>query len=178
MNRPFNLYQKIGLSFIIAIPVVVFIDVWLQYFFDITISYGFLVAPWVVLAIAWLYVFFSRKKWVALILGAMIFLCGVGYCHFIKNGHILSRRSISETHYSIAIKTRSYSIIKDYGFAEKVIAVKASRVFFDPDSKTGINPGYRIKVLKDTPDSLYIEINSGAYRVFDSLKKRSLWEKS
>lgn len=173
MRKPFTLFQKILLSLIIAMLLVVLSDLLLQYFFDIRLSCGELIMPLGIVGIVSLYVFFSRKKLFVFVLLSVVSSLMLIFYSFTKDD-IGRRSAISGSVYSIKTCPHSYSIIKHYSFAEKVIATKNSDAFFDPDSKTAIVIGHQVKVLRETADSLVIEIQSPNYSL-DSLKKQSLW---
>ncbi len=153
-----------------------FSDLLLQYFFDISLSCGELIIPLAVVGLISLYVFFPRKKLFVLVLLYLITGFVLIFYNITKEGIVSSRRAISDSKYSIEVSRHGYSIIRYYDFAEKIVATKQSDAFFDPNSKTAIDPGYQVKILKETPDSLYIEINSQLHKL-DHLKKRRLWEK-
>lgn len=175
MKKHLTLFQKILLSIITAMLLITLSDLFLQYFFDISLSYGFLIIPFAVLGITSFYVFFPRKKLFAFILFAVFGGFTLVFYNITKS-KITSRKSITGSKYIIEVNPRSYSIIKQYNFAEKIVTVKNSDIFFNPNSKTAIDLGYKVKLLKETQDSLSIEINSQIHKV-DHLKKRRFWEK-
>lgn len=177
MKKPLTLFQKILLSLLIVIWFTLFSDLLLQYFFAISLETGLLIIPLAIIGIASLVVFFPWKKLFVYVLCCFISGFVLIFYNLTQDGISSSRRSINESHYSIEVNPHSYSIIKEYDFAEKIVAVKSSTLFFDPNSKIAINPGYRVKILKETPDSLYIEINSRMIRI-DSLKKSGLWDQN
>lgn len=176
MNKPLTLFQKLLLSLIIVMLLTILSDLLLQYFFDICLEIGLLIIPLIVVGIISLYIFFPRKKLFVLVLFFLFTGFVLIFLNVTKDG-LLGGSAIADSEYSIRVNQRSYWIVKHYDFAEKIVAKKNSVVFFDPNSKTGFDRGYQVKVLKETPDSLYIEINSKLHQV-DSLKKRNLWEKN
>ncbi|MDR2235799.1 MAG: hypothetical protein LBE92_06720 [Chryseobacterium sp.] len=177
MQKSLTLFQKILLSLIIIFLLIMVSDLLLQYFFDISLFCGELIIPLAVVGILSLYVFYSRKPLFMLVLFSIIISFVLIFANLTKGGATASRRAITASEYSIEVRPHSYSIIRYYAVAEKIVAVKKSDAFFNPDSKTGIDLGYQVKIRKETPDSLFIEINSGLHQT-DGLKKSSLWQKS
>lgn len=173
MKKPLTLFQKIVIGLISIMLLIILSNVLLRYLFEIRLEVGRLIIPLIIVGMVGLYTFFSRKKLLVFVLFCIMSCFLLIYVDFTKDG-FSSRRSINASEYSIEVNRSGYSIIKYYDFAEKIIAQKKSNVFFDQDSKMGIDMGYQVKILKETPDSLYVEINSSIYTV-DSLKKRSLW---
>ncbi|WP_270090737.1 hypothetical protein [Sphingobacterium sp. SYP-B4668] len=172
MKKPLTLFQKILLSLVLVMLIIMFSDVLLRYFLDISLECGILILPSAAAGLIGLFVFFRRKGLLALVLLCTVSSLILIFYNVTKDGISGSRTAISGSEYSIEVGPRNYSIIKDYGLAEKIVAVKYSNAFFDPDSKTGVNRGYQVIVLKETPDSLYIEINSRLHKAVDSLKKK------
>ncbi len=175
-RKPLPVLEKILLSLIIGMLSIMFVDLLLRYFFDISLDIGLLVFPFAGIGLIGLFVFFPKKKLFAGVLLAILSGFVLMYSNLTKAG-VSGRCMISGSKYTIQVSPHSYSIIKYYNFAEKVIAKKKSDAFFDPDAKTGFDRGYRIQIRKETADSLYIEINSSLHQL-DSLKKRGLWEKN
>jgi|GEM_PF-1401349 len=176
MKKPLTIFQKILLTLIVVMLIIMLSDLLLQYLFDISLSCGVLIIPLAVVGMISLYVFFPRKKLFALVLFCIISGFVLIFYNITKDGLGGSRRSIGGSRYSIEVTPRKYSIIRYYDFAEKIVATKYSDVFFDRNSKRGFDLGYQVKVVRETQDSLYIEINSRLHTI-DSLKKRSLWDK-
>ncbi|MDF2475172.1 MAG: hypothetical protein K0S24_655 [Sphingobacterium sp.] len=176
MGKPLTLFQKILLSLILAILLIILSDILLQYFFDISLNCAELIIPLAIVGIANLFTFFSQKQLFVTILICIISGFALIFYHVTQKGIGDSRIAIAGHKYDINVRPHGYSIIRYYDFAEKIIATKKSNAFFDPDSKTGIDLGYQVKILNETSDSLFIEINSQFY-VVDSLRKKSLWSK-
>lgn len=175
-RKPLPLLQKTLLSLLILILGVMFADLLLRLFFDISLEIGLLILPFVGIGLISLFVFFRKKKlFIGVLLGILSGLVLI-YSNLTKDG-FSGGSLINNSEYAIRVTPHSYWIVKHYNFAEKVIAKKKSDAFFDPDSKTGYDRGYTIQISKETADSLYIEINSSLQQL-ESLKKSGLWEKN
>lgn len=174
-RKPLSLLEKTLLSLIIGMLMIIVGDLCLRLSFDISLEIGHLIIPFVGIGLISVFVFFSRKKIFAGILLAVVGGAVLIFYNITKDG-VSGGSMIDNSEYGIRVTPHSYWIVKYYPLTEKVIAKKKSTVFFDPDSKMGFDRGYRIKVRKETPDSLYLEINSKIHKL-DRLKKRGLWEK-
>lgn len=173
-RKPLTLLEKTLLSLIVGMLIVMASDLLLRMFFDVSLEIGLLILPLAAIGSISLFVFFRRKKHLVGVLLAVISGFVLIFYNVTKDG-TSGGSLINNSEYAIRVTPHSYWIIKYYAFAEKVISKKNSDAFFDPDSKMGFDRRYQVKVLKETPDSLYIEIISSLHQL-DSLKKNRLWE--
>ncbi|MFD2556207.1 hypothetical protein [Sphingobacterium tabacisoli] len=175
-RKPLTLLEKTLLSLIAGILLIMLSDLLLRYFFDISLEIGYLILPFAGIGLINLFVFFPRKK---LLTGTLLAIIG----GFVLISYNLTKDDTSggslivNSEYSIRVTPHSYRIVKHYPFAEKVIGRKKTAIFFNPNSKMGFDSGYQTRLLRETSDSLYMEINSKTHRL-DTVKKTSLWEKN
>ncbi|MBL1409367.1 hypothetical protein [Sphingobacterium faecale] len=174
-RKSLTLLQKALLTLITGMLLIMFGDLLLRYFFDISLAIELLTLPFAAIGLLGLFVLFPQKKLFVGILLALVGGAVLIFYNVTKDG--LSRATLmSNSEYIIRITPHNYWIVKHYAFAEKVIARKRTDIFFDPNSKMGFDRGYQTRLLRETSDSLYMEINSKIYRL-DTLKKIGLWEK-
>ncbi len=174
-RNPLTLLEKTLLILNTGMLITISSDLVLRFFFDISLEIGYLILPFAGTGLISLFVFFPRKKIFVGTLLAMILGSVLIFYNITKDG-LSGGSMIENSAYAIRVTPYNYWIVKHYPFAEKIIAKKKLGIFFDPNSKMGFDRGYRVKVLKETPDSLYLEIDSKTHRL-DSLKKSDLWGK-
>lgn len=175
-KKPLTLFQKILTGLMSAMLIMLLSDVLLQYFFGISLEVGLLIIPLAAVGLVSLFVFYPEKKPLAWILFCIISGFGIIFYHFTKES-VSEESVIADSDYAIRVHPHGYQIIRYYDFAKKTAAEKNSAVFFNPNSKTGTDRNYQVNILKETPESLYIEIHAGTRQV-DRLKKRTLWEQT
>ncbi|ERJ58120.1 hypothetical protein [Sphingobacterium paucimobilis] len=174
-KKSLTLLQKVLLTLITGMLLIMFGDLLLRYFFDISLAIELLTLPFAAIGFLGLFMLFPQKN---LFFGILLALVGGAVLIFYKvtKDGLSGTALISNSKYVIRVTPHNYWIVRHYPFAEKVIARKRTDAFFDPNSKMGFDRGYQIGLLKETSDSLYLEINSNTHRL-DTVKKRGLWEK-
>lgn len=176
MKKLLTLFRTLCFSFSVTMPAILLADMVLQYGFDIKLVYGKILLPWLCVALAGLYVFFSSRKIFAFLCCCIISSLGIIFYNFKKDAVTGTKSTLKNSPYVIAVTARYYSIIKDYGLAEKTVAIKQTNMFFDANAKSAVNSLATVKLIAETTDSLYLEINAGKKQI-ERLRKRDLWEK-
>lgn len=143
---------------------------------EITLPYSII---WLVVVLITLLLLGISEKWKPFLL---ILFLGIGnfifFMYVAFSFPISLTKSVKNTNYLLqANANHQYKIFNQNCCYRKVIAIKASEIFFTPNTKTGIVPFFEAKLLSETPEIMVLEIQTSGYRssrkVKDTIRKRN-----
>lgn len=164
-------FKKILYLVAILLPIIGFINLITNYFYNIELLYLSFFWYWLILFIINLFIVFGSKTkfFISLFFGlAFITLSIYQLLNFDFNG----RKQIDNTDYQIEGYRGHYKIVKPYILLKKTIAQKSSEIFSTNNTKTGVVSWFEVKLLAETEHELVLEIKSNMGKQRDILVKR------
>jgi len=164
---------KIGNAFFVIaflMTVFSFIDLFLRQYKDVLITINY---QWIWLAIIIITLLFLGilRKWKRFFLVMFLVFAVVSlFLYFIVSSPLSFTKTIENSRYELQADPNYYKIYKKNVFYKEMIASKKSKIFFEPNVKTGLNYNFEVKKVSETPEIIVLEIKT-KQTVKDTLQK-------
>ncbi|TDG36445.1 hypothetical protein EZJ43_07970 [Pedobacter changchengzhani] len=159
----------------ILLPIIGFINLITNYFYNIELLYLTFFWYWLILFIVNLFIVFgSKTKFFSSLFFGLAFITLSIYQLLSFDFYI--RKPIDGAHYQVEGYRDHYKVVERYFLLEKTISEKPSEIFSTNNTKTGVVFWFEVKLLAETEHELVLEIISNMGKQHDTLVKRKFWE--